>query len=200
MLNPVLYLYRKNALLCFFSPYHTSYLITKCVGYFSTHQAILYDTSCVCVCVCTRVSAHAQLLSWAWLFVQPTRLLCPWGFPGKNSGVNCHYLFQGIFPTQELNLHLLHCRRILYCRDTRKAAVPEFNSILTLTTWSWYQISQVKAQSPLQTPVASLRLSSALLTYQLEIGIHSYRTQHFFVFNNLLEWHRTQWNLFPGLL
>ena len=47
------------------------------------------------------------------------------------------------------------------------SGVPEFNSILTLTTWSWYQISQVMAQSPLQTQVASLRLSSALLTYPL---------------------------------
>ena len=34
--------------------------------------------------------------------------LCPWDFPGKNSGVGCHFLFQGIFPTQGLNLHLLH--------------------------------------------------------------------------------------------
>ena len=33
--------------------------------------------------------------------------LCPWDFPGKNSGVGCHALFQGIVPTQELNLHAL---------------------------------------------------------------------------------------------
>ena len=25
---------------------------------------------------------------------QPTRLLCPWGSPGKNSGVGCHFLLQ----------------------------------------------------------------------------------------------------------
>ena len=29
-------------------------------------------------------------------------------FPGKNTGVGCHFLLQGIFPTQGLNLHLLH--------------------------------------------------------------------------------------------
>ena len=28
--------------------------------------------------------------------------------------MGCHALLQGIFPTQRLNLHLLHCRRILY--------------------------------------------------------------------------------------
>ena len=30
----------------------------------------------------------------------PTRPLCPWNSPGKNTGVGCHSLFQGIFPTQ----------------------------------------------------------------------------------------------------
>ena len=29
--------------------------------------------------------------------LQPTRLLCPWDFPGKNTGVGCHFLLQGIF-------------------------------------------------------------------------------------------------------
>ena len=42
------------------------------------------------------------------------RLLCPWDFPGKNTGVGCHFLLQGIFPTQRLNPGLLHCRLILY--------------------------------------------------------------------------------------
>ena len=40
--------------------------------------------------------------------LQPTRLLCPWNFPGKNTGVGCHFLLQGIFPTQRLNPRLLH--------------------------------------------------------------------------------------------
>ena len=46
--------------------------------------------------------------------LQPTRLLCPWDSPGKNTGVGCHFLLQGIFPAQRLNLGLLHCRQILY--------------------------------------------------------------------------------------
>ena len=37
----------------------------------------------------------------------PARLLCPWDSTGKNTGVGCHALLQGIFLTQELNLHLL---------------------------------------------------------------------------------------------
>ena len=46
-----------------------------------------------------------------------TRLLCPLNFPGKNTGMGCHFLLQGNFQTQALNprlLCLLHCRWILY--------------------------------------------------------------------------------------
>ena len=34
--------------------------------------------------------------------------------PGKNTGVSCHALLQGIFPTQGSNPGLPHCRQILY--------------------------------------------------------------------------------------
>ena len=37
----------------------------------------------------------------------PIRLLCPWAIPGKNTGVVCHFLLQGIFLTQGLNPCLL---------------------------------------------------------------------------------------------
>ena len=37
--------------------------------------------------------------------------------PGQNTGVGCHFLLQGIFPTQGLNLCLLHRRRIPYCMN-----------------------------------------------------------------------------------
>ena len=36
------------------------------------------------------------------------RLLCPWDYPGKNTGVDYHFLLQGIFLTQGLNPCLLH--------------------------------------------------------------------------------------------
>ena len=62
-------------------------------------------------CVCIQFCLDQPFGLW------PTRLLCPWDFPGKNIGVGCHFLLQGIFPTQGLNLCLLcflHCRQILY--------------------------------------------------------------------------------------
>ena len=47
-----------------------------------------------------------------WPFgLQLTTLLCPWDLSGKNTGIGCHFLLQGIFPAQRLNpclLHLLH--------------------------------------------------------------------------------------------
>ena len=56
--------------------------------------------------VCLSLS-RVQLLHTHGL--QPARLLCPWDSPGKNIGVGCHFLLQGIFPTQESNPGLLHC-------------------------------------------------------------------------------------------
>ena len=42
------------------------------------------------------------------------RLFGPWDFPGKNTGVGCYVLLQGIFPTQGSNPGLPLCRWILY--------------------------------------------------------------------------------------
>ena len=42
------------------------------------------------------------------------RILCPWYSLSKNTAVGCHFLLQGMFPTQGLNLHLLLGRWILY--------------------------------------------------------------------------------------
>ena len=39
---------------------------------------------------------------------------CPWDFPGKATGVGCHFLPQGIFLTQGSNPGLLHFRQTLY--------------------------------------------------------------------------------------
>ena len=45
--------------------------------------------------------------------LKPTKFLRPWDSPGKNTGVGCHFLLQGIFLTQESNPGLQHCRQIL---------------------------------------------------------------------------------------
>ena len=53
-----------------------------------------------------RVKSLSHVRLWATPWTQPTRLLHPWDFPGKNTGVGCHALLQGICPNQGLNPHL----------------------------------------------------------------------------------------------
>ena len=62
-----------------------------------------------CVCVRSVVSNSLQPHG-----LQPTSILCPWNSPGKNTGVGCYFLLQGIFLTQGSNSSLLHCRQVLY--------------------------------------------------------------------------------------
>ena len=63
----------------------------------------------------------------------PTRLLCPWHSPGKNTGVDCHPLLQRIFLTQGLNPGLLHCRQILYCLSYRKVSYRKEREVCIIT-------------------------------------------------------------------
>ena len=61
----------------------------------------------VCACV------HAKSLQLCPILCDPVdcnpQLLCPWDSPGQNIGLGCHALFQGIFPTQGLNLSYISC-------------------------------------------------------------------------------------------
>ena len=67
--------------------------------------ALYYPLMCPdCCCLDTRAY---QTLLWPHGLL-PARLLCPWDFPGKNIGMGCHFLLQGLFPTQESNPSFLH--------------------------------------------------------------------------------------------
>ena len=73
---------------------------------FHTHLRHCYHLiifECVCVCVSLSVMSYSLQPHGLW----PARLLSPWDSPGKNTVVDCHFLLQGIFLTQGLNLHLL---------------------------------------------------------------------------------------------
>ena len=65
-----------------------------------------------CYTFCVSLSVLSDSLWPHGLY--PARLLCPWNFPGKNTGVGSHSLLQAIFLTQELKLDHLNCRQILY--------------------------------------------------------------------------------------
>ena len=54
-------------------------------------------------CACSVASFSASGSLWPY-GLYPARLLCPWDSSGKNSGVGCHFLLQGIFATQDQTL------------------------------------------------------------------------------------------------
>ena len=64
--------------------------------------------------------------------LEPARLLCPWGFPGKNTGAGCPFLLQGIFPTRGTHISWVSCigRLILYHWATRKPVL--INTLLEI--------------------------------------------------------------------
>ena len=74
----------------------------------------------------------------------PIRLLCPWNFPVKITGVGCHFLLQWIFPTQGSNPHLLQSLP-LSCQRNSSSCVWTHT---TTTQSKIYSISNILANSP----------------------------------------------------
>ena len=94
----------------------------------------------------------------------PTRLLSPWSFPGKNTGVGCHAFHQGNFSTKRSNpclLYFLHCRWILYCWSTREA--PQLAMLLILI---FVHILSSKRLTTMTMPFPCFSKESAKLVVQ----------------------------------
>ena len=72
---------------------------------------ICRQISCDCPMSCASCSVVSSSLQPHGLW--PARLLCLWSFPGEDTGMGSHSLFQGIVLTQGLKLGPLHCRHIL---------------------------------------------------------------------------------------
>ena len=116
-----------------------------------------------------------------------TRLLCPWNSPGKNIGVGCHSLLQGIFPIQGSDTGLLHFRLSIYhlspqgsilnslvtcclvymevvdtgiCRDCRAS--------LLKREWSW--LLWTSASPEIRTLLAREKETSASLFYSSSVS------------------------------
>ena len=70
---------------------------------------------------------------------------------GKNTRVGCHFLLQGIFPTQELNSGLLHYRQILYqlsYKGSLKISLVISHSCLVLRSFSIFNLQSMICNSP----------------------------------------------------
>ena len=117
--------------------YHdSSELLYRTLFFFSTFPRIWEKKNVLTQLLMYSCSVKSDSL---WPYgLQPTRLLCPSDSPGKNTGVVCHALLQGIFPTQGLNLGLPYCRQALYCLSPLGSLMyreAHFSLILFSTHW-----------------------------------------------------------------
>ena len=98
ILVPSLYTSPLSLFLFFFS----SRLLTSLPSYSAQHKS-------TCILIPLYIFVHGQsCLTLRLHGLQPTRLFCPWNFPSKITGADCHFLLQRIFPTKGLNPYLLH--------------------------------------------------------------------------------------------
>ena len=142
-----------------------------------------WDSVCVCICslyiqrtsICIQ-SEWVKSLSRVWLFATPwtvaIRLLCPWNSPGKNTGVACHSLLQGIFLTQGSNQGLSHCRQILHHLSHQGS--PWQNKVLEIQIPPRFELSPM----------------SQWLTVQFYVAIHFPNVSHWF---SLIQWKNTEY-------
>ena len=63
-------------------------------------------------------------------------LFCPWDFPGKNTGVGCHFLLQGIFGSSQTSALFFYCYSNTHTHTTcglkQHACMLSLQSCLTL--------------------------------------------------------------------
>ena len=108
---------RASSLLLQITPSYT----LKNVSFLWDRCLLLQCLHAIFTCLCISAShasfshVHARVLSPVRLsatpWTQPSRLLCPQNFPGKNTGVGCYFLLHGIFLNQGWNpwfLRILH--------------------------------------------------------------------------------------------
>ena len=97
------------------------------------------------LCISRAYAASVVSISFVTLWTVDCQAPLSWDFPGKNTGVGCHALLQGIFPTQGLNLHLLG---LLHWQMGSSSLAPPGKP---LCTFSSLQFSSVQFSSVAQS-------------------------------------------------
>ena len=150
-----------------------SVLASQCFDLFNSSDFFLYFTltiySCDCPCddhaiisdifsskisnlnlaffvmsfyVC--VLSHPVMPNSLWPHgLQPARLLCLWNFPGMNTGLGCHFLFQGIIAVSCISCFgrwiLYHCATSeLMCSYMFSLLIPQFFLAIQYTVYITY--------------------------------------------------------------
>ena len=97
-------------LLYFFSNFSHSLVLID-IGVISGLMLITTFTCCAVLCLITQ----SCLTLYDPMDCSPPGSSVHGDSPGKNTGVGCHALLQGILPNQGSKPGLPHCRQILYC-------------------------------------------------------------------------------------
>ena len=102
--------------------------------------------------------------------LRPHGLYSPWNSPGQDTGVDSLSLLQGIFPSQESNWGLMHCRRILYQlsyqrrsksstpwqkRNEYKQRLPDGSAVTNPFTMQEAQVQSLGWEDPLEEGTAT---------------------------------------------
>ena len=116
-------------------------------------------------CVCVK-SFQLCLTLCELMDCSPPGFSAHGNFPGKNTGVGCHALLQGIFPTQGSNQHLL---RLLHWQVNSLPLVPPGKPLVYIT-WNLFMVL----------------ICSVLFSYRLKIIL---------IFKNLFIWQSGMWDL-----
>ena len=142
----------------------------------------------------------ARLFATLWT-VACTKLLHPWDFQGKSTGVGCHFLFQGIFPTQGSNPGLSPCRQTYFLNykppnasSLLQPAITEFLMTFTHLTFlsfslMFLQISLLLAWESISTTLPDWRKSKpASMLVNLSQTHHSCKHLMFYRFILTHQW------------
>ena len=92
--------------------------------------------------------SHVQLFVMLWSIAL---WICPWGSPGKNTGVACHFLLQEIFLIQGLNPCLPHCSQSLPFehQGSCKHTIHSFYLASHVAQWQRIHLSMQETQETL---------------------------------------------------
>ena len=94
------------------------------------------------------VCMHAQLFSLVQLFatvwkgtkLDLSRFLCPWYFPGKNTGKGCYFLFQEIFLTQGSNPCFWYVHGLFTAEPLGKPTVEYYSALTKVFFRMWEHV------------------------------------------------------------
>ena len=125
--------------------------------------------------------------------LQSHGLYSPWNSPGQNTGVGSLSLLQGIFPTQESNWGLLHCKWILYQLSYQGSPLKSVLVCFCFMFWVFGgQAFRILAPGP--------GIKPALEGEILPTGVPSHSWSLFLVSIHLLILHSAPWLEIPTVL